>query len=121
MFFIFPEKSIEKTLQLFVSNSKRLGGYIQWMHFFCKKCTPLGGSYKNTSGFLFENYPDHPCFYPEEPGGTRRFPSSTINCSEASQYRAYRVLYHDDFYQGPISGPRSRLKNTVQDGVDFKL
>jgi hypothetical protein len=36
MFFIFPEKSIEKTLQLFVSNSKRLGGYIQWMHFFAK-------------------------------------------------------------------------------------
>jgi hypothetical protein len=47
---------------------------------FYKKCTPLRGSYKNTSGFLFENYPDQPCFYPEEPRGTRRLPSSTMNC-----------------------------------------
>ena len=40
MFFNFPEKFSEKTLQLFVPNSKRLGGYTQWVHFF-KKYTPL--------------------------------------------------------------------------------
>ena len=40
MFFYLPEKFSEKTLQLFVLNSKRLGGYTQWVHFF-KKYTPL--------------------------------------------------------------------------------
>ena len=40
IFFNFPRKFSEKTLQLFVPNSKRLGGYTQWVHFL-KKYTPL--------------------------------------------------------------------------------
>jgi hypothetical protein len=32
----FPEKFAEKTLQLFVPNSKRLWGYTLWAHFFAK-------------------------------------------------------------------------------------
>ena len=39
--FKFLQKGItDKTLQLFVLNSERLGGYTQWMH-FTGKCTPL--------------------------------------------------------------------------------
>jgi hypothetical protein len=44
-----------------------------------------------------------------------------MNYSGACRYRAYRVLYHVDFYQGPISGARSRSKDMDQDSVDFKL
>ena len=35
--FQFLEQIRLKTLQLFVPNSKRLGGYTQWVHFFFKK------------------------------------------------------------------------------------
>jgi hypothetical protein len=35
--FIFPKEFAEKTLQLFISNSKRLRGYTQWVHFFFAK------------------------------------------------------------------------------------
>jgi hypothetical protein len=36
-FLFFPWKFAEKTLQLFVLNSKRLRGYTQWVHFFFAK------------------------------------------------------------------------------------
>jgi hypothetical protein len=35
-FLFFPRKFAEKILQLFIPNSKRLGGYTQWVHFFAK-------------------------------------------------------------------------------------
>jgi hypothetical protein len=36
----FDKELQDKTLRLFVPNSKRLGGYTQWVH-FSEKCTPL--------------------------------------------------------------------------------
>jgi hypothetical protein len=110
MILFFPEKFIEKTLQLFVPNSKRLGGYNQWVHSILQKCTPLRSFYKNISGCLFGNYPDQPCFYPEEPEGTRRFSSSTMNCSGACWYRTYRVLYQVDFYLEAYPRPMVKIE-----------
>jgi hypothetical protein len=86
-FLFFSGKFIEKTLQLFVPNSKRLRGYNQWMNFFVKKCTPLGRPYMNILRFLFENYPT--LFLPE--GTWRNKKASEFNLELLGG--TYRVLY----------------------------
>jgi hypothetical protein len=65
---------------------------------------------QNISRFLFENYLYHPCFYPKEPGGTRRFSSSTMNCLGACRYGAYGVLYRVDFYLGAYPGAMVKIE-----------
>ena len=50
--FQFFEQLRFKILQLFVLNSKRLGGYTQWVHFFFKKAHI---TQKNSSRRVFKN------------------------------------------------------------------
>jgi hypothetical protein len=120
--FSFFLRSLQKRPSNFLFQIARgLGATPNGCPFFCKKCTPLGSSYKNISRFPFENYLDQPCFYPEELGRTRRFSSSTMNCSGACRYELIGFYIRMTFIQGPISGPRSRSKDTDQASVDFKL
>jgi hypothetical protein len=72
-------------------------------------------------GFLFKNYLDQPCFYPKELEGTRRFSSSTMNCSGACKYGTYRVLYQVDSYPEVHPGPTVKIEAHGPRCVDFKL
>jgi hypothetical protein len=53
-FLFFSRNFVEKTLQLFVPNSKRLGGYTQWVHFFAKSALHLEVLTRTFQGFSSE-------------------------------------------------------------------
>ena len=82
--FQFFEQLKFKTLQLFVPNSKRLGGYTQWVHFFLQK----KGAHHSEDFFKIDHFKatrqkEHGhsyirALFDKEPGYTLRSPSTKI-------------------------------------------
>jgi hypothetical protein len=72
----------DKSLQLFVPNSKRLRGYTRWVHFF-KKCTPLEDLKKRYMVSLKKALGRHLFLLGKSWRNKKRLSSSTIQCSGA--------------------------------------
>ena len=78
------EQFQDKTLQLLIPNSKRLGGYTKMGVFFLQKSTHHSKIPRSAIWFHSRKYSDDACSYSTMPEGTRRgFQSSTMKCSGA--------------------------------------
>jgi len=86
-------------LTLCFSNSKRLGGYTQWVHFHEKR-TPLE-FLKSTSCLRSWKHSNDACFYSARPRGTRRLLSLTMTHSRAWWTRVLGVPHGDYNLDGP--------------------
>ena len=64
-----------KTLQLFIPNSKRLGGYTQWVHFFLQKSAPHSERIFKTEGVRTtrQKEPEHSIRAPFQQGSRGAF------------------------------------------------
>ena len=105
-------------LTLCFANSKRLGGYTQWVH-FPKKCTSPE-ALQSTSWLHSRKHSDYTCFYSARSGGTRRPPSSTMTRSRAWRTRVLGVPHRGVTQMGPGLA-YDLLKDVRQGGMDFKL
>jgi hypothetical protein len=84
--FLVLQLKIFKTLQLFVSNSKRLGGYTQGVHAHHSRIFQEGP----LQGFSLKE-PGSSLFHLARPEETRRLSSSTMKHSGAYRYGTHRV------------------------------
>ena len=85
------EQFQDKTLQLLVLNSKRLGGYMMGV-LFIQKSTHHSKIPRSATWFHSRKHSGDACSYSARPGGTRQgFRSSTMKCSGACRCGTHRI------------------------------